>query len=221
MIKLEGIKILSHVTTCSRCGRVSLVDNLKENSRTKYYCEKYSLCPECAVWTNISRHGRSHLHTVNGTCYRVFPWVDSTETSFFDTLGGNGKTRYMLMPSEGSHTLVLSKSNDVWKVGKVPPSFRKDFPDTAWWCDKALWQKLEKTGWRCGSRVCLDRYKCLRYKYELEWESGAWNTPPKNWKTGDECCKNFININLVEGYRHPSKPETDAAKAVNKKKKKQ
>lgn len=163
------------------------------------------ICYECAFWTNLIDEPPDGLQVTGGKCYNVLPFIENP--TIYMTLGSGGNTRYFL-----TNDYELIKSNDVWFIGTIPQRFKEHLPNTGWFCSKKVYEKWSNFNGRCYERGCFDRYKCLRFKTEIEIQEGAFNSLPPVWKYGDECCRDFINTDEIENYVSPIKPKNGTNK---------
>lgn len=149
------------------------------------------ICYECAYWLSLVDSPPSNLEVVKGMCVQIFPEADKRDKTLI--LGGKGKMRYFVRPDRS-----VIKSNDIWKIGKVPKFFLPSFPDTLIEITQKAYKKLNRTNIKCQARGCYDRYHCFRYNLELESNGKKpFNIVPSNWKIGEEHCRYFINMTEI------------------------
>lgn len=206
--KIKYLKLISQVSKCKMCGKKFLrIDHRVyccEQSLLEYVKEK-DICYECAFWTSLIDNPPDGLQVTGGKCYKVLPFIDNP--TIYMTLGGNGKVRYFL-----TNEYKLIKSNDVWLIGAIPQRFKSQLPETGWFCSKKAYEKFLSFDGRCYEKGCFDRYKCLRFRAEIELDEGAFNTLPQVWNYGDEHCRDFINTDELDNYVSPIKPKNGTNK---------
>lgn len=183
-------KLLNGVRFCKSCGARMLFQGYDLRQRLSRIMSEKEICYECAYWIEIIEYPQNNLEVVDNKLLRILPIVPRRDKSML--LGNNGKMRYFMRPD---HTLF--KSNDVWLIGTIPERFREKFQETAFELTSNAYRLLSKDPNRCIARGCFDRYQCLRYKLEIEALNGPYNIIPKNWKTGDEHCKYFIDAKNI------------------------
>lgn len=183
--------VLNKFIRCTRCGRNVLKMNVSKKDKVAYYANQNSLCYECAYWMDLMSNPLPYMEISKGVCYQLLPVQDSSDKSV--QLGGDGKIRYFMRKD-----LSVIRSNDIWKVGKVPISFLDVMPDTVVEITKRMYNQLLRSKNRCKARGCLNRYMCVRYRIELENDSrGAFNEVPEDWNPKNERCGWFINKNNI------------------------
>lgn len=188
--------LIPRIRKCNACGKKYLRMEYKlkkEISEVHNYVKEHEVCFECGYWLYLIEHKPEGLQIANGICYKILPFVE--KPGFTIMLGSKGKTFFFVTKEK-----EVIKSNDVWRIGKIPERFRDRLPDTGWFCDRRVYEKLSKFNKPCKAMGCLDRYKCFRFNTELELENGPFNEVPKNWITGGEHCKHFLNTDLIENY---------------------
>lgn len=187
--------IIKRVRVCSECGKKFVY--LSTNDYSGEYYKNISqkgMCFECAYWESLANADNEHIQVADGVCYRILPYVENPD--MFTILGGNGVVRYFV--TKDFNTV---KSNDVWMIGRVPERFRKYFPDTGWFCHKRIYKRILNFNLKCSEAGCFDRYKCLRFRTEIELRNGPYNKVPDNWKKGDEHCSKFTDTDLVYNFK--------------------
>ena len=201
---IHDLELMSYVRKCSVCNKKFIkIDRTATDGDLSSYVEERKMCYECAFWSDfIEKPKPNGLQVVNGVCYLVLPFIE--KPTIFMLLGGGGKKRFFV-----SKERKVFKSNDVWLIGTIPAQFRDKLPDTGWFCDRRVYGKLLSFNRMCKEIGCFDRYKCFRFRTELELQNGPFNTIPDDWITGGEHCGFFINTDLVENYSSPIKIETN------------
>lgn len=188
---------MQKIRKCRECGKRILLHNMNPQQRITRIMKDDSLCYECAYWYEILNYPLSYQEIVNNVVLRVYP--EDKEPDPTKILGCRGKYRYF---QRSDNTLFCS--NDVWIIGKIPEHLQKHFSDTAIEITKKAYLRLVKNPNKCHARGCFDRYECMRYKIELEKESGAFNQIPSKWKIGDERCRFFLNKSeIIKEYIYP------------------
>lgn len=175
---------------CPCCGKMfwSFTSDIKAN----LYNENWQgfICRDCAYWLDYIKKNRPYREIIAGVCYNFLP--PQTEKKPGVMLGGKGM-KYILK-TDGS----TNKSNDIWKIGKVPERFKKQLPNTGWWISRRNFRNLRYGWYKCDNKGCYDRYHCLRYEIEKEIE--PYNIVPDNWQIGDEKCPVFVNLHEIEDF---------------------
>lgn len=200
---IHDLELMSCVRRCSVCNKkfIKIDRTVHEDDDLSAYAEEHKMCYECAYWSVFLESPRPEgLQVTGGVCYQVLPFVE--EPTIYMLLGSRGEKRYFV-----TRQLEVIKSNDVWRIGRIPERFRDKLPDTGWFCNKSIYGKITNFNKRCNEIGCLDRYKCLRFKYELELENRPFNKVPEDWVAGGEHCLYFINTDLLENYVSPIKTE--------------
>lgn len=187
---LYGYKLRQSVT-CKCCGK-KIWDYRIMFARMKEKPMQNGICPECQRWNNIIRHPPKEMEIIDGSAY-MFGRVQKREIGV--TLGGKGKTR-CIARKDGTGFV----SNDVWLIGKIPDTFKNKLPNTAWWIEEHNGRRLALTKMKCKNKSCYDRYHCFRYDYRIEFDKGPYNSIPKDWITGNERCRYFVNILTIQNY---------------------
>lgn len=191
--------LMSHIRRCSVCNKKFLRYDRKVEAGIAdswEYVREHKVCFECGFWMQLIEHRPDGLQVINGVCYRILPFVD--EPKFTMLLGSNGKKYYFVTTDRKPF-----KSNDVWRIGVVPQQFRNQLQDTGWFCDKSVYGRLLNFDKMCKEVGCLDRYKCFRFRTELEIKNGPYNEVPKKWVVGGERCRYFINTDKIKNYVSP------------------
>jgi len=197
MTRKPSLLLMKKIRKCSVCGKKFAYLNTMSFINTSYnLVTKEKMCFECAYWTYFINNPPSDIQIADGKCYRVLPFVDTPD--MFTLLGGGGTVRYFV-----TKDFKTIKSNDVWTIGTIPPAFRDKLPDTGWFCDKRIYLRIEHFDRKCSEIGCFDRYKCLRFRTELELKNGAFNQVPDNWIKGEEHCSRFTDTDLVYNYKSP------------------
>ena len=186
------------IRKCDVCGKkfVHYERPPKNDDDLTVYTSKHNVCYECAFWLTFIDNKPKELQVANGIAYKIFPFIEEPTLSML--LGGNGKKRFFVTKDR-----QVIKSNDVWVVGTIPQHFRDKLPDTGWFCNKSVYGRILRFNKMCKEVGCLDRYKCFRFRTDLELENGPYNTLPKGWETGDEHCGFFVNTEGIENYVSP------------------
>lgn len=183
-------------SSCSICGKRILNMGFDERNPIYKIMKSEGICYECAYWRDIIAHRPENFEVIDGKCYQFNPtptWVQKTP---FRMLGSDGK-KFYIVRKDGTY----ARSNDVWFIADVPKDFRDQLPDTAWLTTARVYDRLERGVFACKSRACMDRYHCYRFDYRNEFtEDGPFNIPPKEWITGDEQCREFINLLDFKNY---------------------
>lgn len=179
-------KMLNAIKICQCCGARILLQGYNEGHRITHIMKQYTLCYNCAYWQDLKDFPPQYIEIIGTKCIKIYPIADKKDKSII--LGGKGKTRYFIR-----NDFSICKSNDIWLIGNIPEQFRNDFKPTVKEITYKTFIKLQRNPLRCKARACYDRYHCLRYNLQLE-ENGAFNVVPSNWKTGDEHCKFFIDL---------------------------
>lgn len=177
-------KIMTNIKRCSHCGAKLWMNGYDTKGRIAYLIKQKSLCYDCAYWIDLYEYPPEFLEIINGECFRIHPFVERKDKTII--LGGGGKTKFFMR----SDYSVL-KSNDIWKIGKVPDRFRDRFPDTVSEINKKTYNNLKRNNRKCNAKGCLDRYQCFRYNLNQEKDK-PFNKVPSNWKIGGEHCGFFI-----------------------------
>lgn len=178
--------------TCPCCGKkfwsfTSFADASRYNRNWKG-----GVCGDCAMWLDFAKSPNQNIEIINGICYEFLPPQKNVGAG--DMLGG-WRMRY-IFKKDGS----VKKSNDIWKIGEVPCHLRELLPDTGWWCSRTVFQRMKQIPFVCRNLGCYDRYHCMRYDFRQEYETGPYNAIPRDYRTGDEKCKSFVNILEIEHY---------------------
>jgi len=185
--------IFKGMKRCVCCNGKYFMDGYDEKDKIVRLMVKEGICYNCAYWKTIIKSPPQYMEVVNNQCLRIFPKVEKKDKSMI--LGGQGKVRYFMRPD-----LSVTKSNDIWVIGKVPEVFRDKLPNTMVEITQKGYTRLNvsKNKNKCSARGCFDRYHCVRYRIELENDHiGAYNQVPPAWKVGNERCKFFINKNEI------------------------
>lgn len=191
-------RLLGGIKFCKICGTRILMQGYNPQNRLAHIMSSKQICYECAFWEDLIAYPPEYMEIVGNKCMRIMPMVQTKDKSII--LGGKGKKRYFIRPDWS-----LFMSNDIWIISTIPQFFQKKLLPTATEISKSLYERLLKNNKRCQAIACFDRYKCLRYKNELE-VNGAYNKVPAKWKPGNEYCKYFINIdNLTPDERSVNK----------------
>ena len=182
MIVIETIRYI----VCERCGK-RVKDGLY-NMTSSIYKKMIGecICWECAFWSNIVAE-KEKYDVIDGRCYMLLPEQEKNKLALY---GMGGKT-FCIMRKD----FTAIRTNDAWPIGKVPESFRKELPDTAWIITLKAYNAIRKRGNICTNRYCMDRYHCLFYKWWDEEDAEMISSIPKDWHTGDELCPSFVDFN--------------------------
>lgn len=175
---------------CPCCGKMfwSFTSNIMAGSYNKEW--QGLICRDCAMWLDFINEKRPNIEIITGVCYEFLPPQENIGPG--DILGGRGM-RYILK-KDGS----AKKSNDIWKIGTVPPHLSKMLPNTGWWISRKNFRNLRFGWYLCDNKGCLDRYNCLRY--DIRQETSPYNTIPTDWNVGDEKCPIFVNAQEVADF---------------------
>lgn len=192
------LHLMPHIKRCEVCDKKFLrikrvpkgADDLSGMVDSRH------ICYECAYWLQFIEKRPEHIQIANGVCYQIFPFIEEPTLSML--LGGDGKKRFFVTKDR-----QVIKSNDIWVIGTIPERFRDQLPDTGWFCNKSVYGRLFNFNKMCREVGCLDRYKCFRFRTELELENGPFNQLPKKWNVGDEHCRYFIHTDGIENYVSP------------------
>lgn len=182
-------KLLRGIKFCKSCGCKMLFQGYDLKHRLTHSMLEKQYCYECAYWQDKIDYPEEYLEVVGERALKILPLVTNRDTSMF--LGTRGKMRYFIRNDSS-----LFKSNDVWLIGIIPERFRSLLKTTAKEITSQAFNNLYRNTKRCHARGCFDRYQCLRYKQDIEKTNGPFNKVPKNWKTGDEHCKYFLNAEI-------------------------
>lgn len=174
---------------CDKCGCKEYavgIEKLMETSELHKLMVSQCLCSSCAQWTRMIGNAQN-LEVIDGIAYSFNPMVYNKQPNMI--LGQKGK-KFRILKKDGS----VMMSNDVWKVGQVPLSFRDQYPDTAWFISTHAFGVLKaRQGRLCDKKGCYDRYHCL--VYNILAEKSKFNNIPRDYIVGSERCGSFVNIN--------------------------
>lgn len=191
-MRLMSQRFLNGIKCCTICGSKFLMQGYDSQQRIGHLMQTRQICHTCAYWQDLIIRRPEHTEVMGRRCYKVYPLADRSDKTVI--LGGRGKKRYFIRPD---HTVLMS--NDIWMIGMVPDRFAEHFPETIKEITRKAYVKLNNNPRVCKARGCFDRYNCLRYNLSIEAdEIGAYNTPPSNWKPGDEHCMYFINSDNIK-----------------------
>lgn len=182
-------KLLNGIRLCKCCGGHILLQGYSIQHRIAHIMKQHVICYDCAYWQDIKDYPPQYMEIIGSKCMKIYPAADKKDKSLI--LGGKGKMRYFMRDDSS-----VFQSNDVWLIGTIPERFRNDFKPTAKEITYKTYVRLKRNPQKCKARGCFDRYHCLRFNHDLERE-GAFNVVPANWKTGDEHCKFFIDIDTA------------------------
>ena len=180
------------IRRCSSCGKRILDFGFVDDSPIYKLMSESGMCYECAYWKDFIENKPDNLEIIEGKCYHFLREQYKTPMM---TLGMEGKMRYILRRNGD-----VAKSNDVWLINEVPLKYRDQLPNTAWWIKSRAYYKLERWDFKCRSKACMDRYHCYRFDYKNELGKEPYNFPPLDWITGDEHCRDFVNLLDIRGY---------------------
>ena len=181
---------LQRFIVCECCGRKVRDYSYVGQSLVYRKMMDECLCYDCAYWDMMSRDRKRNLVMVDGSLYDLQIYCLPKPNV---QLGMDGRECYILK-SDG--TAVFS--NDVWRIGLVPWSFRDRF-DEGWWITPEAYKILQKRKVSCKNRACMDRYRCFFYEWWNERKTSKWH-PPLNWVAGSEGCRSFLNMLWIKGY---------------------
>lgn len=184
-------RLLNGVRRCSCCGAKMLFQGYNTDHRLSRLMEQRMICYECAFWWDLIDFPPKDIEITSSKVLKINPFIENKEKTMY--LGGKGKVRYFMRPDG-----TLIKSNDVWTVGTIPERFLPLLKRTLF--EIAPWQyyRMFRYPGRCKAKACFDRYRCLRYKIEIENKRGAYNIVPKYWKIGGEHCKSFLDNQAIK-----------------------
>lgn len=191
--------VLKHKNVCSRCGKAYFTHNMYTNSEIYRLMESEQICWECAYWEKFMLAPPEHTEVIGNRCYQILPFVQSPD--IYQILGGGGEVRYFLK-KDGT----CCKSNDIWWLNIIPWQYQQQLKPTGWWITKRFYERLIKMKQPCTARGCLDRYRCYRYQYQLEFTQAPYNAVPRDWVAGDEHCPAFLPLSEIQGYDEYVKP---------------
>lgn len=186
---LIGYKLIGKIKICKSCGKRILVQGYNRQNRFAHIMSQKQICYECAFGEDIIAFPPEHMEIIKNTCVRILPFIQNKDKSMI--LGGKGKRKFF-MRADWS----LFQSNDIWTIGVIPDRYREKLQPTVFEISQYLYNRLAKNNKRCQAIACFDRYHCFRYKFELECDK-SYNKIPVKWKTGDERCRDFINMNRL------------------------
>ena len=192
-------RLLRHVRKCTCCGKLFLYERPPLRTSEAYlFVKEQGMCFECGYWSGLIAKPPEYMQIASGICYNVMPYVENPTISMI--LGGKGKRVFFI-----TKDMKAIKSNDVWLIGTIPSLFRDRLKDTGWFCDGKTYKKILNFDKKCNAIGCLDRYKCFRFRTELEIKNGPFNEVPENWEDGGEHCRRFVNTDLICDYQSPIK----------------
>lgn len=191
--------MLGNKFVCSKCGKMYFAYNMNENAEICRLMVQNNMCWECAYWERFLMARPKYLEVIGDRCYQIFPYV--YERDAHQILGGGGKIRYFLK-RDGS----CQKVNDIWWLNTIPWQYQKYFQPTGWWVSKMFYERARKVRKPCTARGCMDRYRCYRYKYQIEFENGPYNIVPSDWRAGDEHCPAFLPLSEIKDFDEYVKP---------------
>lgn len=191
--------VLKNKYQCKRCGKTEFGFNLDRKNEICKIMTKKHICWECAYWEDFLANPIEGLEIVGNRFYQILPFVPATE--YNQILGGNGKTKFFLR-KDGT----CIKSNDIWWINTIPPKYQDKLQPTGWWTTRKVYNSLQRSQHKCIAKGCLDRYRCYRYKYQIEFDKEPYNIVPKDWIAGGERCPAFINLQEIKDYDEYVKP---------------
>ena len=121
------------IQQCSCCGKKYWPLSVADSPITKKMMEE-QVCYDCANWKTLIEQPKEHGEIIAGIYYDFLPPQKIDAPGLF--LGGE-RMKY-IYKKDGT----VKKSNDIWKVGEVPITFREQLPDTGWWITKKLFERF-------------------------------------------------------------------------------
>lgn len=183
--------ILRTKYNCKRCGKPVFSWNANAESLVVQNMDAQQICWDCSYWELMSDMPPDNIEIIGDKCYQIFPYHEASP----EEITGGNKVRYLLK-KDGS----CIKTNDYWWVNTIPVKYQLQYPPTAWWVSKHFYEQLLRSQHQCEARGCLDRYRCFRYKYQMEFETGPYNKVPLDWVPGGEHCPAFTPLIEIENY---------------------
>ena len=153
------------------------------------------ICHDCSNWLQLISFRMDKTEVISGVAYEVLPVVNDNDINCTIITGMD--TMHYILKKDGS----LIRSNDIWKIGDVPYHFRERLPDTGWWINRSIYNRIRQVGkHKCRQTQCYDRYHCLHYDYKIEFDKGPYNYIPRDYIVGFENCRHFVNMNDIKDY---------------------
>lgn len=150
------MKQLQRFIVCECCGQRIRDYGYLQQSKVYQKMIDECLCYDCAYWDMVSHDRQRNLIMIDGILYDLQPYCQPAPNI---QLGMNGKQCYILR-SDGFPIY----SNDVWKIGEVPPRFQNMF-SKGWWITYDAYKLIKKRKIPCRRKDCMDRSRCFFYDW--------------------------------------------------------
>lgn len=182
--------VYPEIYECSVCGTEVNLDEYFGNGEYVDLMRERKVCHECAFWIDKAERPEYGRAIADGHYFIVNPFVRRPYNRFC-ALGGK-----MVYGIRNDRTFFMT--DNAWHQGKIPDRFRDILPDDCRLLSAVDYSRMHANNFICHSMGCFDRYECVRYKIELEKESGPYNEIPKDYVSGSEKCPSFITKHDID-----------------------
>jgi hypothetical protein len=175
--------------TCSFCGKREDVEPyrmIKTPLVTRMRGEQ--LCFDCAYWKCWMDNPEPDTLVISGAVYKLTQPLRKPNYQ-----ASTAKAMQFLVDVNDPFNLFATK--ELILRGKVPEKLNRTIlRDQYKFISRTVYNRIKYFGAEfCLSKGCFDRYHCLWYRADIAEPSEPWNTIPKKYVIGSECCPSFVD----------------------------